>query len=1016
MTTDNVEKIFEETYSTANFISKGEKLSDLLKDISDNPFIGHTHQMDYADINNQSVSHPLCGDASIHVTHDYYQTDYYEGNSTPSISTRFELVYDNFYNVIERKDYGDVTTTEDDWVQTLSYLSQGNNQWYHNLISLPIREIVSSGINNVLRESVAYYNVFGRPETIIFKDVNAGPNNGTYLGYDVFGNIVEIKFPEDNIVGGSRGWYKYQYEDMTHTLPSMIYNQHLVQQYMFYHDYYRLPTAVIDPSGNAIQYEYDESGRLVKVLSPIETLLHGTEPYTIRYCYRIPGHENINETDADRPYILKLGLSKGICNVDATIYDARGHEIQKKHLAKVNDTIRWVTDGVKRFDAFYRPRKISLPFISRIQVGVWDTIQTRADSMNFAYDVMDRVLTQWNFDRTSRLFTYSFGQDSHNTLRLKTVVRDENHLSSFVLKSPQDWTIQKNTPDNHITFFEYNPIGELIRVTDADGYQTTYQYDYWGNCIERNHPDAGITRWTYGPAGNLLSMQTNKHINNSQSVTYNYDFGRLTGINFPAYPQNNVSYDYDFAGRVQKRTDGTGYESFTYDELGNVASSFRHVIVPSETYAYIFRTFYTYDSFGRVKTITYPDGDDVLYKYHGTGELESVTHHPESDYGDTLVSRLQYNEYGQRIYQSHGSGVESVFMYSPQRQWLTNKATLSLGYALQDLSYSYDSVGNILEIQQQAPDYSGLGGDYVNDYTYDNQYRLVRSTGTSNYGFGYNFSMSYSPSGQLGHNSCVANNVNKKLRYGYDNHLLTHQPRVVYDSIAQTPFQLYWDANGNLDQIQKCKEEKVRFHFWDDENRLHSVIGPNDAGFYGYDGNGDRVWKLTGTCSLDGQNGANIAAEILLDDVVLYPNPYMTITQRDYTKHFYIGQERISTVIGEGGWSNAHTIKELHDIDICEAFEEFGKDLSCETFVYPYKNQDILGYTPEVLQYDCAKECLQKVGLKYASGLLESCILSNEQPSGNKESVYHIHSDHLGSASWITKCCITTIRSNTNKC
>ena len=433
-----------------------------------------------------------------------------------------------------------------------------------------------------------------------------------------------------------------------------------------------------------------------------------------------------------------------------------------------------------------------------------------------------------------------------------------------------------------------------------------------------------------------------------------------------------------------------------------MASSFRHVIVPSETYAYIFRTFYTYDSFGRVKTITYPDGDDVLYKYHGTGELESVTHHPESDYGDTLVSRLQYNEYGQRIYQSHGSGVESVFMYSPQRQWLTNKATLSLGYALQDLSYSYDSVGNILEIQQQAPDYSGLGGDYVNDYTYDNQYRLVRSTGTSNYGFGYNFSMSYSPSGQLGHNSCVANNVNKKLRYGYDNHLLTHQPRVVYDSIAQTPFQLYWDANGNLDQIQKCKEEKVRFHFWDDENRLHSVIGPNDAGFYGYDGNGDRVWKLTGTCSLDGQNGANIAAEILLDDVVLYPNPYMTITQRDYTKHFYIGQERISTVIGEGGWSNAHTIKELHDIDICEAFEEFGKDLSCETFVYPYKNQDILGYTPEVLQYDCAKECLQKVGLKYASGLLESCILSNEQPSGNKESVYHIHSDHLGSASWIT--------------
>lgn len=50
--------------------------------------------------------------------------------------------------------------------------------------------------------------------------------------------------------------------------------------------------------------------------------------------------------------------------------------------------------------------------------------------------------------------------------------------------------------------------------------------------------------------------------------------------------------------------------------------------------------------------------------------------------------------------------------------------------------------------------------------------------GSSSNDFRYDFSMSYSPSGRLGHNSCVANIVDKKLKYGYDEDFLTHQPRV----------------------------------------------------------------------------------------------------------------------------------------------------------------------------------------------------------------------------------------------
>lgn len=181
-----------------------------------------------------------------------------------------------------------------------------------------------------------------------------------------------------------------------------------------------------------------------------------------------------------------------------------------------------------------------------------------------------------------------------------------------------------------------------------------------------------------------------------------------------------------------------------------------------------------------------------------------------------MVSRLRYNEFGQRIYQRYGNATESDYDYSPRRQWLEHKRTgIASGYDIQELIYSYDSVGNIVGINQTAIDYYGLGGSYNNVYQYDRQNRLIGAQGNSSPDLFYGFSASYSPSGRIGHDSCGANSVNKKLTYGYDSDGLTHQPRVIYDSIAQASYQLYWDANGNLHEVSNCKSGDARFHNWD---------------------------------------------------------------------------------------------------------------------------------------------------------------------------------------------------------
>ena len=51
--------------------------------------------------------------------------------------------------------------------------------------------------------------------------------------------------------------------------------------------------------------------------------------------------------------------------------------------------------------------------------------------------------------------------------------------------------------------------------------------------------------------------------------------------------------------------------------------------------------------------------------------------------------------------------------------------------------------------------------------------------------------------------------MNKQLAYGYDEDMLTHQPRVVYDTVADMSMNLYWDANGNL-QMAYEKQTKTR--------------------------------------------------------------------------------------------------------------------------------------------------------------------------------------------------------------
>ena len=88
-------------------------------------------------------------------------------------------------------------------------------------------------------------------------------------------------------------------------------------------------------------------------------------------------------------------------------------------------------------------------------------------------------------------------------------------------------------------------------------------------------------------------------------------------------------------------------------------------------------------------------------------------------------------------------------------------------------------------------------------------------------------------------------------------------------------------------------------------NEFFNSTGANTnekyAGYYGYNADGERVYKLTGMSVMDQVNSGSTKAQAIFDDAILYPNPYMVVTQKGYTKHYYAGTERLATVIGGGG-------------------------------------------------------------------------------------------------------------------
>ena len=416
-----------------------------------------------------------------------------------------------------------------------------------------------------------------------------------------------------------------------------------------------------------------------------------------------------------------------------------------------------------------------------------------------------------------------------NRLKIQLGLSEDNSLISL-----------KHFPS---TRFKHYGIQRLVRVTDKEGNVTTSTYDMGDRRTEVNHPASGITTFTYDALGNVLNKQTANLAKEGKSITYDYDYHRLTGINYPDHPENNVKYYYggrnasqNRIGRLMLREDGTGAIEYFYGKMGEVTKTRRTLIVPNQAIA-TYVTQWTYDSHNRLLEMIYPDEEKVTYSYNLGGQLEKVRGY--KSYGYDYVNRIGYDKFEQRTYLKYCNGAETFYTYKPARRRLQNLTVNAGGKSIMDNGYTYDAVSNVLSIANKAalPESGKAGGQMAHAYTYDALYRLASATGTyagaDSKTASYRLEMSYDNMHRI---------VSKKQH-------LTQQG-VQFDGTLHVGYDLaytYGKTEGRKFQLAEVKDANYRT-----EENPDSVAKVDNNHTYTYDANGNLVHVNTGRIKQDG--------------------------------------------------------------------------------------------------------------------------------------------------------------------
>jgi RHS repeat-associated protein len=695
------------------------------------------------------------------------------GAGCRTASQSFE--HDAYGNQTRAYQWGDVALTGDERDEYIDWVVDATN-WIHR----PKRAALYSNTGGtLLRERWFSYDGLGwgalgvrglltREERRLVGGVGTSGNPVATAGYDAYGNRTSITDPRGCAA-------TIVFESIGQAYPTTVTTclGHVMS--FAYDARWGLKTSESDPNNQTTTYTYDTFGRLTKATGPLDT---GSLYGSISRVY-----DNFGNPSTQRIVTYRTtahGTSSAIWNDE--YFDGLG----RAYLRRSQGPGSQIIQSEATFDSRGLKTTESAPHFS-----TESAVQTQ-----FTYDARGRQ-TQVTYP-DGNTFKTAYAPD-----RITLTDQRNNVIRRFLDIYGRVTKVEEvNGAETYATTYAYNAAGGLTGITNHLGHSTTLTYDLLGRRTAISDPNTGTTTTTYEPGGAVLS-QTNAR---NQTVTFTYDQqGRVLTKTLPGaqvtwtHDDPTVAYS---KGRVTKVTDATSVTSFAYNQIGRTTQVQR--LLDGTTYTMS----RSYNALGQVLSQTFPDGDGVTYTYNEAGWLASIP---------SFISGITYDARGQRTQIQYANGVTTTQVYHLTNFRLTSRSTTGSGGSQQNLTYSYDPVGNVTQIL----DGLWTGG---RTFTYDALNRLTSASGpfgpgqssvTQNY--------SYNAIGNIAGKAGVT--------YTYTDAL--HPSAVT--SRSDGPSYTY-DASGN------ALTSAGRTLTWDAENRLLSVTQGGTTTF-AYDPDGIRLRK-----------------------------------------------------------------------------------------------------------------------------------------------------------------------------
>ena len=486
--------------------------------------------------------------------------------------------------------------------------------------------------------------------------------------------------------------------------------------------------------------------------------------------------------------------------------------------------------------------------------------------------------------------------------------------------------------------------------------------------------------------------------------------------------------------------DASGGEAYYYGRQGEVTKTVRTVMASvADIRTYVYGA--TYDSWNRVQTMTYPDGEVVTYHYNAAGQVESLTSNKQGRQS-VIVDRIGYDKEGHTVYTKLGNGTETTYTYDKQRERLQVMNLTADGQTVMENRYQYDAVDNILGITNAANPTSltklnkaKLGGRSSHTYEYDELNRLIHANGKAKRA-SYDMVMSFGRMSepltkvQKVDSTTTAKSYNFAYKYEDSNHP-TAPTQIGHDHYT-------YDANGNPTLVTNDSANTTREMYWDEDNRLMVLSDNGKTSRYTYNAAGERIMKSYGTMEGVYINGAPQGITFHeTDNFTLYPASIISINKNRFTKHYFIGDKRIASRIGTGLFNNVYGRNGSYVTAGQQDYAERMNQIQKQKEAY-YKQQGIapgvptekgaygdpentgVGYNAvltELGNHDVPQGWIQTPRPNTTPGTNPGAPVSWNDPTNpddpqagygyipndtTKEETFFYHSDHLGSTSYIT--------------